>query len=141
MATAGVAPRVMGIGPAPAVQKLLRQTGMTLDQMDLIELNEAFAAQGLAVLRQLGLSDDRSAREPERRRDRARPSARHERRAPGDHGHVPAASHRRPLRPVHHVHRRRAGNCDDHRKSVVCRKVVETTMIKIKIKQNRRQPC
>lgn len=58
MATAGVAPRVMGIGPVPAVQKLLAQTGMTLDQMDVIELNEAFAAQGLAVLRQLGLADD-----------------------------------------------------------------------------------
>ncbi|MRW84117.1 3-oxoadipyl-CoA thiolase [Pseudoduganella sp. FT26W] len=58
MATAGVAPRVMGIGPVPAVQKLLRQTGMTLDQFDVIELNEAFAAQGLAVLRELGLRDD-----------------------------------------------------------------------------------
>jgi acetyl-CoA C-acetyltransferase len=58
MATAGVAPRVMGIGPVPAVQKLLRQTGLTLAQMDVIELNEAFAAQGLAVLRQLGLQDD-----------------------------------------------------------------------------------
>jgi acetyl-CoA C-acetyltransferase len=58
MATAGVAPRVMGIGPVPAVQKLLRQTGLTLEQMDLIELNEAFAAQGLAVLRELGLKDD-----------------------------------------------------------------------------------
>ena len=58
MATAGVAPRVMGIGPAPAVRKLLAQTGMTLDQFDVIELNEAFASQGLAVLRQLGLRDD-----------------------------------------------------------------------------------
>jgi acetyl-CoA acyltransferase len=58
MATAGVAPRVMGIGPAPATQKLLGQLGMTLDQMDVIELNEAFASQGLAVLRQLGLRDD-----------------------------------------------------------------------------------
>jgi acetyl-CoA C-acetyltransferase len=58
MATAGVAPRVMGIGPVPAVQKLLRQTGLTLAQMNLIELNEAFAAQGLAVLRELGLQDD-----------------------------------------------------------------------------------
>jgi acetyl-CoA acyltransferase len=58
MATAGVAPRVMGIGPAPAVQKLLQQTGMTLDQFDVIELNEAFASQGLAVLRELGLCDD-----------------------------------------------------------------------------------
>ncbi len=58
MATAGVAPRVMGIGPAPATQKLLRQLNMTLDQMDVIELNEAFASQGLAVLRALGLRDD-----------------------------------------------------------------------------------
>ena len=58
MATAGVAPRVMGIGPVPATQKLLRQTGMSLAQMDVIELNEAFAAQGLAVLRGLGLTDN-----------------------------------------------------------------------------------
>lgn len=58
MATAGVAPRVMGIGPAPATQKVLAQTGITLAQLDVIELNEAFAAQGLAVLRQLGLADD-----------------------------------------------------------------------------------
>ena len=58
MATAGVAPRIMGIGPVPAVQKLLKQTGITLDQIDVIELNEAFAAQGLAVLRQLGIADD-----------------------------------------------------------------------------------
>jgi 3-oxoadipyl-CoA thiolase len=58
MATAGVAPRVMGFGPAPAVKKLLAQTGLRLDQMDVIELNEAFAAQGLAVTRDLGLADD-----------------------------------------------------------------------------------
>jgi len=58
MATAGVAPRVMGLGPAPATQKLLQQVGLTLDQMDVIELNEAFAAQGLAVLRMLGLQDN-----------------------------------------------------------------------------------
>jgi 3-oxoadipyl-CoA thiolase len=58
MATAGVAPRVMGIGPAPAVQKLLALTGVKLEQIDVIELNEAFAAQGLAVLRLLGLPDD-----------------------------------------------------------------------------------
>ncbi len=58
MATAGVAPRVMGIGPAPATQKVLAQTGITLEQLDVIELNEAFAAQGLAVLRMLGLQDD-----------------------------------------------------------------------------------
>ncbi|MBW0170931.1 MAG: 3-oxoadipyl-CoA thiolase [Hydrogenophaga sp.] len=58
MATAGVAPRVMGIGPAPATQKVLALTGLKLEQLDVIELNEAFAAQGLAVLRQLGLKDD-----------------------------------------------------------------------------------
>ncbi|VVE58063.1 beta-ketoadipyl CoA thiolase [Pandoraea iniqua] len=58
MATAGVAPRIMGIGPAPATLKLLKQLGMTLDQFDVIELNEAFASQGLAVLRQLGIADD-----------------------------------------------------------------------------------
>ena len=58
MATAGVAPRVMGIGPAPATQKVLALTGIALAQIDVIELNEAFAAQGLAVLRLLGLQDD-----------------------------------------------------------------------------------
>lgn len=58
MATAGVAPRIMGIGPAPATEKVLALTGLSLAQMDVIELNEAFAAQGLAVLRQLGLADD-----------------------------------------------------------------------------------
>ncbi|MEY4884441.1 MAG: Beta-ketoadipyl-CoA thiolase [Pseudomonadota bacterium] len=58
MATAGVAPRLMGIGPAPATQKVLALTGLTIDQLDVIELNEAFAAQGLAVLRLLGLQDD-----------------------------------------------------------------------------------
>jgi 3-oxoadipyl-CoA thiolase len=58
MATVGLAPRIMGFGPAPAVKKLLAQTGLRLDQMDVIELNEAFAAQGLAVTRDLGLPDD-----------------------------------------------------------------------------------
>lgn len=58
MAAAGVEPRIMGVGPAPAVRKVLDRAGMTLDQMDVIELNEAFAAQALAVLRDLGLPDD-----------------------------------------------------------------------------------
>ena len=58
MAVAGVAPRIMGFGPAPAVRKVLALTGLTLEQMDVIELNEAFAAQGLAVLRDLGIADD-----------------------------------------------------------------------------------
>ena len=58
MATAGVAPRTMGMGPVPAVRRLLERTGVSLGQIDIIELNEAFAAQALAVLRQLGLPDD-----------------------------------------------------------------------------------
>jgi 3-oxoadipyl-CoA thiolase len=58
LATAGVPPRVMGIGPAPATQKLLKRLNMTIDQFDVIELNEAFASQGLAVLRMLGVADD-----------------------------------------------------------------------------------
>lgn len=58
MAAAGVEPRIMGVGPAPAVRKVLARAGMTLDQMDVIELNEAFAAQALAVLRDLDLPDD-----------------------------------------------------------------------------------
>jgi acetyl-CoA C-acetyltransferase len=58
MATAGVPPRVMGIGPAPAIQKVLRLTGLSLAEIDVIELNEAFASQALAVLRMLGLADD-----------------------------------------------------------------------------------
>jgi 3-oxoadipyl-CoA thiolase len=64
MATAGVAPRIMGIGPAPATRKVLELVGLSLTQMDVIELNEAFAAQGLAVLRQLGLADDDSRVNP-----------------------------------------------------------------------------
>jgi acetyl-CoA acyltransferase len=58
MATAGVLPRIMGIGPAPATQKILKRLNMSIDQMDVIELNEAFAAQGLATLRELGVADD-----------------------------------------------------------------------------------
>ncbi len=58
MATAGVAPRVMGIGPVPATRKVLARTGLSIEQMDVIELNEAFASQGLATLRELGVADD-----------------------------------------------------------------------------------
>jgi len=64
MATAGVAPRVMGFGPAPAVRKVLAKAGLALHQMNVIELNEAFAAQGLAVLRDLGLADDEARVNP-----------------------------------------------------------------------------
>ncbi len=58
MATAGVEPRIMGFAPAPATKKILARTGMSLDRMDVIELNEAFASQALAVTRDLGLADD-----------------------------------------------------------------------------------
>jgi acetyl-CoA acetyltransferase len=55
---AGVAPRVMGIGPIPAAEKVLKRAGLTIDQMDVIELNEAFASQGIATLRALGVAED-----------------------------------------------------------------------------------
>ncbi len=58
MSSAGVAPRVMGIGPVPASEKVLKRAGLTIDQMDIIELNEAFASQGIATLRELGVADD-----------------------------------------------------------------------------------
>jgi acetyl-CoA acyltransferase len=58
MSSAGVEPRIMGIGPAPASEKVLKRAGLTIDQMDVIELNEAFASQGLATLRRLGVADD-----------------------------------------------------------------------------------
>ena len=58
VAVAGVAPRIMGIGPAPATERLLSRLGLTIGDMDVVELNEAFASQGLAVLRRLGLPDD-----------------------------------------------------------------------------------
>ena len=95
MATAGVAPRIMGIGPAPADAKVLALTGIKLEQIDVIELNEAFAAQGLAVLRDAGTQGRRCARQPERRRHCAGPSAGRQRRAAGHHGGEPAAQERR----------------------------------------------
>ena len=58
MSAAGVEPRIMGIGPAPASEKVLKRAGLTIDQMDVIELNEAFASQGLATLRRLSVADD-----------------------------------------------------------------------------------
>lgn len=64
MASAGVAPRVMGIGPVPAVRKLTERLGVAVSDFDVIELNEAFASQGLAVLRELGIADDVAAANP-----------------------------------------------------------------------------
>ena len=113
-ATAGVEPRIMGIGPVPASRKALSRAGLEIGKMDVIELNEAFASQGLAVLRQLGLADDADTREPQRWCNCDWPSAWNDRRTVGDDGNLSA--HRDPGAPraVHHVHRSGAGHRDDH---------------------------
>ena len=76
MATAGVPPRIMGIGPAPAMRKVLAKTGLKIADISVIELNEAFAAQVLAALREHGIADDDARVNPERRRNCSRTSAR-----------------------------------------------------------------
>ena len=115
MATAGVAPRIMGIGPAPATQKVLALTGLKLDQIDVIELNEAFAAQGLAVLRLLGLKDDDARVNP----NGGAIALGHPLGASGARLATTAVNQlhkeRRPLRAVHDVHRRGAGHRGDPR--------------------------
>ena len=107
-AVAGVPPRIMGIGPAPASEKLLKRLGLKIGEMDVIELNEAFAAQGLAVMRQLGIPDDAPHVNPNGGAI-ALPSVACPRpsRFDRDRG---ASAQRRPLRTRHHVHRRRPGN-------------------------------
>jgi 3-oxoadipyl-CoA thiolase len=107
MAATGVEPRIMGIGPAPAARKVLERAGLSIGQMDVIELNEAFASQALAVLRDLGR---RGPCEPERWRDCYGPPARHERRAAGDDCHLSASPPGRSLCAVYHVHRCRSGH-------------------------------
>ncbi len=106
-AAAGVDPRIMGIGPIPAVQKLLGRTGVAVGDIDLVELNEAFASQSVAVVRELGHRS--RARERERRGHRARPPAGDERRAPGGLARARAAAAAGALRPGHAVRRRGAG--------------------------------
>jgi acetyl-CoA acetyltransferase len=104
LATAGVEPRIMGIGPTPATQKVLDLTGLSLEQMDVIELNEAFAAQGLAVLRQLGLADD----DPRVNPNGGAIALGHPlgaSGAAGRHRGQRVAPRARTLRAVHHVHR------------------------------------
>ena len=86
MATAGVPPRIMGMGPVPAVRKLLERTGLRIGEIDIIELNEAFAAQALAVLRQLGLPDDAEHVNPNGGAIALGPPARRVRRTAGDDG-------------------------------------------------------
>ena len=110
-AVAGVDPAVMGIGPVPATRKVLDRAGIGVDDLDLVELNEAFASQSIAVHRRARARSGQGQRE--RRRDRARPSARDERRPPDHDADPRAAADRRPLRPGHDVHRRRPGDRDD----------------------------
>src|SRR6185312_6865714 len=102
-AAVGVAPRIMGIAPIPATQKVLALAGLQLSQMDVIELNEAFASQSLAVLRGLGLPDDAARVNPN-----GAPARR--KRRPSRHDcALSATAHRRTLRSLHDVYRSRAG--------------------------------
>ena len=106
-AVAGVDPRLMGIGPVPATRKLLARTGIGLDKIDLVEMNEAFASQSVAVMRELGLRH----RDPQcqRRRDRDRPSTWHERRSPRRFFAPRTSSPGRALRPHRSLRRGGAG--------------------------------
>ncbi len=106
-ASAAVPPRIMGIGPVPATRKLMARLGHKIDDYAVIELNEAFAAQSLACLRQLGLADDAAASQSARRGDRARPSARHVGGAVGADRDPRVARKRRQARPRQPVRRRR----------------------------------
>ncbi len=114
-ATAGVAPRVMGFAPSPASRKVLAKTGLQISQMDVIELNEAFAAQALAVTRDLGLPDDAALCESEWRGDCDWSSAGGERGAACDYRDVSTAEHWRAVCALYDVHWSRAGNSHDHR--------------------------
>ena len=108
-AVAGVGPEVMGIGPVPATAAALERAGLTLDEIDVIELNEAFAAQVLAVPARVEGRPDRRAAQPQRLRHLARPPGRRHRRAHPGHDGPRDAAPGVPLRPRDHVHRRRPG--------------------------------
>ena len=110
---AGVEPSYMGVAPVPATRLALQRAGLTIDDIDLIELNEAFAAQVLASIRELG-SRPRQA-ERERRRDRDRPPARRLGRPPDRHARTRATPQRQALRRSHDVHRRGSGSRDGDR--------------------------
>ena len=107
--TSGCDPDVMGIGPALAVPRLLEKTGMSREDIDLIELNEAFASQSLYVIRKLGLDPEQSERE--RRSHRIRPPARRDRGTADCHDYERSKQARRSLWDCHDVHRRRARRC------------------------------
>ncbi len=104
-AVAGVAPRIMGFGPAPVMRKVLAKAGLELADIDVIELNEAFASQALAVLRDHGVADDAPHVNPNGGAIALGTPSGRERCATGDHRALPAAPHRRALRALHHVHR------------------------------------
>ena len=125
IATAGVEPERFGIGPVPAVRKALKLAGLTLDQIDLVELNEAFAAQVLAVPARA--ADRSRSAERQRRRDRARPSARVHRRKADDDAALRDAAAQRALRPGHDVRRRRHGRRRNLRTAMTtCRPSLQT---------------
>ena len=110
----GVEPEVMGAGPIPATEKALRQAGLTIDDIEAFEVNEAFAVQVLAFLEHFGIADDDAARQPVRRRHRHGPPARLLRRTPDDPARPPVrGAPRGPLRPHHDVHRHRHGRHRD----------------------------
>ena len=111
----GVAPEIMGVGPIEAVRRVLKQAGMTIDDVDVVELNEAFAAQVLPVCRELGVDPFGEKLNPARRRDRARPSLRHDRRADHEHAAERPGRPRWNDRPRDDVRRRRPGDGDDRR--------------------------
>ena len=120
-ATAGYKPEEMGLGPVFAIPKALKMAGLTLDDIDVIELNEAFAAQSLAVIKEAGL--DPAESQSQRRRDRPRPSARmHRRKADGEH-HSRTQAPQRPLRHGDHVRGWRHGRGGDFRKPELTRHI------------------
>ena len=115
MATSGLAPRIMGFGPFEAATKALKIAGLSIDQMDVVELNEAFAAQGLAVTRALGLADDAAHINPIWGRDFTWAPIGDERCATCDNGDVRIKSEWRSLWSLHHVYWCWSGHCLDHR--------------------------
>ena len=135
-AAAGVAPRIMGIGPAPATQKLCARLGLTPQHFDVIELNEAFASQGIAVLRQLGIAEDAGHVNPNGGAIAlGHPLGMSGARIIG-HGGAGASRARRPLCAGDHVHRRRPGHRDRARTGLTNRTLPPA---KIKAGSARRQ--
>ena len=106
----GVEPEIMGVGPIEAVRKVLAQAGMTIDDVDVMELNEAFAAQVIPVCREVGVDPVQRQAEPARRRDRTRPPVRHDRRADHEHAAERPRDDGPHDRPRDDVRRRRPGH-------------------------------